>query len=295
MTSAELKPVAHIHCDYDFLLPLNRGQRIVAFKRFLRSDDVENCFTQMSCFDRLGRLIGSGDMECHVERERVAQSGPHKFVVCHGPFWPELIVYNSRLKFLRGVDCKNLSAICCNSKFVFGLWDDDDDEDSDDSEEQDGQYSCRRIQVHHLDTLDKAFCLRVPAEYRIERIMADERHMVAISRPSDELEPRQWFMNIFDLKAIAKNNENLTAHRKFFLVERHIELAIESMLLSNVFLLNGWLAVPGENREIVWFDKSGKRSETSTKLNNISDMPTIYPSGSSLLFALEEDKLLLKR
>ena len=122
MTSAELKRV-DIRTDYDFVLPLNRGQCIVTFKWFYHKDDFERCFTQISSFDWAGRLIGSSsDLELHVEQQNVAQCGPHTFVLCDGPNYPQLSVYNSRLSCLRKVECRNSSTICCNSKFVFGLW-----------------------------------------------------------------------------------------------------------------------------------------------------------------------------
>ena len=231
--------------------------------------------------------------------------------------------YNSDLQLLRDVSCRDFSIIRCNSKFVFGLWDadykneildddyydddddsddddDDSDDDDDDSDVQDAKYSSRSIQVYHLDTLNQAFSLCVPKKYTMHRIMVDEHHMVAMSHLKySELDSRQWFMSIFDLATCNESGGGYGQNRdvRFFPTERHIELTIEPLLLSSVFLLNDWLVVPLKNaNELVWFDERGKRSETSTKLNNInSNVRAIYLSGLSLLFAVEKDKLLLKQ
>ena len=323
LSTNELK-AADIRIDYDFLLPLDHCQFIVTFKHWLTpkrfGEPMLAKFTQMCSFDRAGRLIGSESVERLVKRESVAQCGTNNFVVCHDS---QLIVYDSALICLRKVGCKEFSNICCNSKFVFGLWDTDDgkdyfyyerdsddydddgddendaaaddDDDQDDQDDQDGdgsdvqkeEYSSHRIQVYHLDTLSKAFRLRLPKEYTIERrIMADEHHLVAIS------ESCEWLMSIFDLRAISKKKGNKSA--LFFRAEKHIELSIEPLLLSSVFLFDGWMVVPLKNRnELVWFDKNGKRSETRTSLNNISKLTVIYSSNSSLLFAPGNYKLLL--
>ena len=156
--STELKPI-DIRAHYDFLLPLEHGQRIVLFNRHLECDDFEKCFTQMSCFDRHGRLLGTVNIEHHVERENVVQCSPNEFVVCHYSYSPELSVYNSELKRSRNVGCKNFSHTCCNSKFVFGLWntsersasfdrysryhEPDSNDDDDDEDEQTGEKHSR--------------------------------------------------------------------------------------------------------------------------------------------------------
>ena len=167
----------------------------------------------------------------------------------------------------------------------------DFDDYGDDDDQDYGDYSDQRIQVHHLETLRTAFSLIVPAKYMIKRIMADERHVVAMSRLGDQPGSRQWFMSIFDLSDRQNRCGDKTA-RRFFLLQRHIALTIESMLLTNVFLFKGWLVVACDDRELVWFDKKGARSETSTKLSNIR---AIYSSGSSLLLAVRKHILLLKR
>ena len=179
---------------------------------------------------------------------------------------------------------------------MFGLWDSNElknyyykyhcDEDE--------QCSSLRVQACHLDTLKEAFSLRVPSKTTIERIMVDEHHVVAMSRPEEsEQESHQWFMSIFDLQASANTNGNKTV-RKFHLVERHIELSLEPILLSSFFAYNEWLVVPCKNRELLWFDKKDTRNETSTKLDNISDMTAIYSSGSSLLFTVGKKQALVK-
>ena len=297
ISTNELKAV-DIRIDYDFLLPLDHCQFIVTFKHFNKKR-----FTQMSSFDWAGRLIGTDTVELRVKRENVAQCAPNEFVLCQDS---QLVVYDSALKCLRKVGCKKFSAICCNSKFVFGLedtnendyfYESDFDDNDDDSDEQEEEYSSHRIQVHHLDTLSEAFGLRVPKKYEIERIMADEHHVVAVSGLSseplwDDSESREWFMSIFDLQAISKQKGNKIA--RFFRAERHIELTIEPLLLPSLFMLNGWMVVPLKNQnELAWFDKSGERSETSTRLNIISKVTAIYSSDSSLLFAPGNFKLLL--
>ena len=315
-----LKPI-DIRAEYDFVLSLEHGQRIVTFKSDDEYDFDEP--TQISCFDRLGRLIGTEKLECDVWRENVAQSGPNQFVVCHESDTFKLSVFNSSLHCLRTVDCKNFWNICCNSKFVFGLWDtdnedyyddydydDDDDEDDDDDfnvdsddsdeqeeeEEEEEEYSSHRIQVRHLDTLSKAFELCVPELYTIERIMADEHHVVAMTQLDKS--SRQWFMTIFNL-ATCNKSDYRSARRggktKFFLAEKHVRLAFESLFLPSVFLFNGWLVVPRENeKQLIWFDKNGTRSERSTKWDT-KKLKEIHSSGSSLLLLNQHDgKLWLK-
>ena len=241
MASSELKPV-DILVDYDFLLPLNSGYGIVTFKWFYQNEDFERCITQINSFDWAERLIGSEDnLNFHIQQEKVSECGPNEFVLCDGPRYAQLRVYDSSLTCLRKAECRNLSTICCNSEFVFGLWDANDEQnddyesdlgdyDEDDSDEQEEPCSSRRIQACHLDTLKTAFHLLVPKKYTIERIVADKHHLVAMSRLSDEPdESRQWFMIIFDLQeASVEKNGNKTA-RKFLLVERLIDLTIEPL------------------------------------------------------------------
>ena len=302
MISTDLKQV-DILIDYDFLLPLNSGQCIVTFKQNTPQKDSIRSFTHINSFDWAGRIIGSSEYiarRLHVELGTVAQCGPNEFVVSQGSDEPELLVYDSSLTRLRDTRCRSFSNICCNSKFVFGLWDtknhyncnyvsDSDDDDDNLEEEHVEQYSSLRIQVHHLDTLSEAFELRVSAKYTMKRIMADEHHLVAMSQLDHS--SRQWFMSIFDLQA--SDEKQL---QTFSLVERHIDLMLaEPLLVFSVFLLDGWLVVPRKN-ELVWFDKKeGKRSETSTRLSNISEVLLTFLSVSSLLFVLDRYQILLKR
>ena len=309
--NTDLKPV-DIRIAYDYVLPLEQGQHIVAFT-------FDN-LTKMSCFDRHARLLGIENIQHHVKREHVAYCGPNQFAVCH--YWcsPQLSIYDWALKRLRSAGCKNFSSICCNSKFVFGLWDtskrshekdrvryhETNSNRDDDDNNNDEQYSRRRIQVHHLDSLKEAFGLRVPAEYTIEQILADEHRVVAMSRLEDSEPPRKWFMSIFELATCKQRGDDISswlAKRggvktvpQFFLAERHIELNIEPLLLlPRVFLFDSWLVVPLKNaNELVWFDKNGTRSETSTEWDS-RRLKDIYSSGSSLFFTQLDGKLLLKR
>ena len=277
LASDELKPV-DIRSNCHFALPLDRGQRIVIFDQYYESFD----FTQMSSFDRLGRLLGKCTLRRHVDREQVAQCGPRQFIVYHFTDSSEFSVFDSDLKRLRNVSCKK----------GFGLaWENNG--------AQQEQYT-RMIQAYHLDTLSEAFPLRVPAKYRIERILADERHVVAMICLSSEpllQESRHWFMSIFDLQAIGNESGDVKTERSLPLLEVwSIDLTIDSVFLHSAFLFDDWIVVSIKNRnELVWFDKSGRRSETSTKLSNINgNMRDIHSSGSSLLFAVDKDKLLLK-
>ena len=252
----------------------------------------------MNYFDRHGRLIGTDSLERYVLQENVVQCGSSEFVVCHQPE-PDshtLSVYNSKLTCLRDVYCKNFWNICCNRKFVFGQWSSDDDDDDGDNNEQDKRSSVHRIRVHHLDTLSEAFELRVPRKYKVERILADEHHLLAMCGPEREPESSQWLMIVFDLATcneIGGGNNSATDSR-FSLTESPIHLNIQELWIEEVFLLDGWLVVPSEN-EILWFDKEGNRSKTSTKLDT-SELLTIYSSRSVLLFAfLDNNKLMMKR
>ena len=315
IASTELKPRDIRSEDEDFVLLLDEGRRIVTFNQLTR----EHGFTRMSCLDWAGRLISSESMGPHVDQKRVAQCGLSEFVVCHYPdFTPTLSVFDSVLKRLRSVRLyKFYSQICCNSKFVFALWDTDvilepdfdfddddddynqhnnqdnnhdssddynDDDDNDDSFEQKEQYSTKRIQVLHLDTLREAFSLRLPKKYKIKRVIADEHHVVAMSRLDREPVTRHWSISIFDLATYNESSgDGGNNNTSFYLVEKHIELTTEPLLLSSVFLFHGWLVVPLKNaNELVWFDKSGARRETSTKLNNISSVRAIYSSAPEL-------------
>ena len=299
--------------EYEFVLPVEHGQRIVTFK----FDGIEQV-TQMSCFDKLGRLIGSDNLECHVWREDVARCGPNTFVVCPESDSPKLSVYNSSLHRVRSVECKSFLYICCNSKFVFGLLDtgdsyetdseddepEDDNNDENDEQEAEVENSTEKIQVRHLDTLSKAFDLRVPGNYWIERIMADEHHVVAMSKLKNNTSSSQWFMSIFDLATCndsiggditgARRGSGKTT-RNFFLADRHVHLDVEAPTFGpNFVLFDGWLVFPNQNRELIWFDKTGKRSETSTPLDTFN-LKDIYSFGSSLIFVQHDGKLLLKR
>ena len=57
---SELQTV-DIREPFEFLLPLEYGERIVAFWRHRQRDHSSHA-TQISSFDRLGRLIGSDDL-----------------------------------------------------------------------------------------------------------------------------------------------------------------------------------------------------------------------------------------
>ena len=272
----KLRPV-DARSDYDFVLPLDEGQRFVTFAQMRKEKHV----TQMSCFDSVGRLICSKRLEAQFHPKRVAQCGPSEFVALSHSNPYELSVYDSALQLLRSVCyCRSFEQICCNSKFVFGLWQDKGGFDYNKGKEE--QYSSRMILLCQLDTLKEAFGLLVPAEYRIERIMVDECHVVALSRLEDSKpESDRWDMSIFDLATFNESGDHQGARGlstvRFLPVKRHIVLMIEPMLLSSVFLFDGWMAVPLENaNELVWFNKSGRRRETSTELDNISNVRAIY-------------------
>ena len=142
----------------------------------------------------------------------------------------------------------------------------------------------------HLGTLKQAFGLRVPKKYRIEQIMADELHMVALSRLG-----RKWFVSIFDLQATShKATVMKTNKARVFLAERHVRLDVEALVPPSVFLFNDWLVFHIKN-ELAWFDKKGKRSATSPKLNNISNERAVYISCSNLLFVLTFEILDTRR
>ena len=159
-----LKPI-DILFDFDFVLPLKHVHFIFAFNR---SD-----FTEMSSSDRHGRRLGTASFAKNVHRNNVAQCGPYEFIVCHDFDSPKLGVFDSGLKCLRTVDCKDLVGICCNSKFVFGLWDTSHSYNYPYRHRQvpdlhaiqhETHKSRHMIQVHHVHTLSEVICLRVPKE-----------------------------------------------------------------------------------------------------------------------------------
>ena len=273
-----------IRDGYEFVLPLDQGRSVVAFTN-CTNDEFIKYTTKMCSFDRLGRLLGSDSLYQPVDQACVAQCGPNEFVVCPADTdAPVLSVYDSHLQCLRTVSCySSFLSLCCNSKFVFGLWEH--------LRGANDRYSRRSIQAYHLDSLSEAFSLEVPDKYTMERIMADEHHVVAMSQLEDR-EPSEWFMSVFDLTTVTTSNESSgdETDSPNFLVDSHFELSIETLSLSSVFLFEGWLVVPLKN-ELAWFDKQGKRSDTSTKWDS-GYLKQIYSSGSSLLFGPNENTLL---
>ena len=303
ISSRELTPV-DIRVRFDFLLPLEHGQRIVAFKwkadfsADLNSSPMRT--TSFNCFDRLGRPIGSETtVKSRVYRENVALCGSNEFVVCHGfGSLRMLSFYDSELHCLRTAHCKVFSDICCNSKFIFGRLcaydsnETDSDDDAKEDNEQDADNSTERIQVLHLDTLGKAFELRVPTKYPIEQIMADELHVVAKTILYNK-SSCHCLMSIFDLATCSESGGGGrdTGGPTYFLAEKTIDIDYSNK--HRVVLFDGWLVFPHEH-ELIWLDKNGARSETRTEWDsgNVRDM---YSFGSSIIFEQRDGKLLLKR
>ena len=282
--SNELKPVK-IRAPYDFLLPLEHGQRIVKFKHFFEIDDIYKSFTQISCFDLHGHFIRTKTLKCHVQSKHVAQCGPSEFVVYHESGSPQLSVYNSALERLRNTSCNRFLSICCNSKFVFGVWN-----SSAWSVEDKTVYTTQLIQVRHLDTLSQAFLLRLPEQYTIERILGDEHHVVALC-PARNCH-RRWFMCLIDLATCNKNEGGYQMDR-VGLSENQFYIEMEWMWLDQVFLLDGWLVVPG-TQEMLWFDKEGTQSDLSTAWDT-TKLLAIYASRSVILFKFGDGTLRMKR
>ena len=155
------------------------------------------------------------------------------------------------------------------------------------------------IRVLHLDTLSEAFVLRMPAKYTIERILADEHHVVALCPVGDEA--RQWYMCLIDL-ATCNQIEGDTSNTsvggvqtaRVSLAEFPIDVEISWQWLDQVFLLGGWLVVPSD-QEITWFDQVATRSETRTNWDNNTQLRAIYASRSVVLFKFGAGSLLMKR
>ena len=221
----------------------------------------------------------------------MAQCGPSTYVAYSCSYSPKLSVYDTGLKCLRDARCKIFSEICSNSKFVFGVWQRNERQRNERSDANERElYSHKMIQVHDLGTLSEAFGLRLPIEYTVERIMADEHHLVTMNRLENDWSGHQWSMSIFNVATFNESDGDKSDSRggktaRFFVAERHIELSIKSLVLSSVFPFNGWLVVHREKeKELVWFNKNGKRSETRTRLDSISNLRAIYSTVSSLLF-----------
>ena len=270
-----LKPI-DIRAAYDFVVPLEDGQLIVTFKSHGLNDE-----THISCYGRLPRSIASDMLECRLKRENVAPCAPDQFVVCHESDTFRLSVYNSSLQCVRSVECKDFSNICCNSKFVFGLWD--------------TYSSSQRIQVRHLDTLSKAFGLVAAEKHTMERIVADEHHVVAMSRLASEPHSGQWYMSIFDLVACNRARQKFAPSKHVLLDLGRPCFFTDSAFLSKVFLFDGWLVVPRENaKELFWFDKNGTRSETRTRLDS-NNMNKLYAYGRIIILTSNDGKLYFQR
>ena len=293
---AELQPV-DIRVPYDFLLPLENGERIVAFWHH-GGDYISR--TLLSCFDWLGRLICTKDLDRHVKQQEVAQCAPDQFIMSYDYNPSKLCVYNSSLHLVRSVAaCRKYSAICCSSKFVFGLFESHSFSDDQSDEWTTGvDCSIRRIHAHHWDTeLSEAFILDVAEEqYSIEQLIADENHVMAIcgfSTSQRESSP-QWFVSAFDLQAICEEDSSGGKKAfKFYLSERPVHLSLHERFLPTVFCLDGWL-VFHHLEQIEWFDKEGNRSETITKLGS-KNLNKIFASGSSFILTQHDGKLMLKR
>ena len=105
-------------------------------------------------------------------------------------------MYDSDLHCLRNARASRyFSEICCNSQFLFGLWDPTRPRNHEsNAPDLEDEYENQRIQVLHLVTLIEASELLVPMKYTMHRIMADEHRLIAISRGGFK-----WFMSIFDL------------------------------------------------------------------------------------------------
>ena len=106
----------------------------------------------------------------------------------------------------------------------------------------------------------------------------------------------QWFVSVFDLSTCNEignggGGGGCDKRAQFSLPERRIDFP--SINPPTTFLLDGWLVVPGVN-ELAWYDKEGKRSETSTKL--VTHKLTIFASRSVLLFDTPgNNKMLLMK
>ena len=283
----DLKPV-ELLVPYDFLLPLEHGRRIVAFKQ---SHEGQKWITQMSCVDQFGRLFGTATLKRFVQQKNVTQCGPSEFVVYHDKSDShQLSVYNSALKLLRKTSCEKFHNLCCNRKFVFGLCYNDVDVKNDD-DDQEEEFSRPIIRVLHLDTLSEALALRMPTLYTIERILADEYHVVALCRV--DYEARQWYMRLFHLATCNHIEGDNTSARDISFAEICIDVVISWLWIDQVFLLDGWLVVPSY-QEITWFDKEGTRSETRTNWDNTTQLRGIYASRSVVLFKFRDGSLLKK-
>ena len=126
---------------------------------------------------------------------------------------------------------------------MFGLLYSDDDDDGDNNE-QDKRSSVPRILVHHLDTLSEAFELRVPRKYRVERIFADEHHLLAVCATKSELESNQLFMSVFDLATCnVIGGDNSANDVRFSLTESPFELNMGDRWAEELLMIDGWLVV----------------------------------------------------
>ena len=109
--------------------------------------------------------------------------------------------------------------------------------------------------------------------------MADKHHVVAMSQLDFS------FMITFDSttcnESIGGGGHSGAAQRggktsrKIFLAERQVRLDFEAQFLPSVFLLDDWLVFPHENEnELIWFDKTGQRSEKCTRAANFPSLFT---------------------
>ena len=193
----------------------------------------------------------------------MAQCGPSTYVAYSCSYSPKLSVYDTGLKCLRDARCKIFSEICSNSKFVFGVWQRNERQRNERSDANERElYSHKMIQVHDLGTLSEAFGLRLPIEYTVERIMADEHHLVTMNRLENDWSGHQWSMSIFDLQAKSGMENYDKEGARFFLAERHVKLGLRSSTWLPVFLHCEWLVVPLES-ELVWYDKRALEARQS--------------------------------
>ena len=280
--------------DKDFVLPLEDGQHMIFFKALYKASKTENFFSCMSCLDRHGRLLNQIYLPYEVERKRVARYGPSEFIISH--FFDraqELRVYNSALECVRKVGTESrVTEICCNDKYVFGIfWVEINKDELGPMEKSVSSSFTGIVQVRHLRTLEVAFYLTVDRKYKLKRIMADEHHCVAFStecpsKPTLQSQ-LQSYMHVFELSG--KCGKSV-----YFAAERLVHMDTQSIWVNLAFLRDDWLVIPHQ-REIVWLDKNGQRSDTSTEFHTLAALRAVRPSGLSLQFALSDIKLASKQ
>ena len=110
-------------------------------------------------------------------------------------------------------------------------------------------------------------------------------HLIAFSDEMPLQSEHQLFMHVFELSGKCGGDSSAR-----FAAERLCTVETEWIWVDRAFLRDHWVVIPHQ-RELVWLDKNGQRSDTSTNFDTYAALRAVRSSGLSLEFALDDIKL----